>query len=97
RKNYLKVLDEFDKAWDKLKTAGLAEQLDSAKDAKEAIKYMHRRQMIKDLYRYYGTSQKKYLAELDKSKPKMIKMLDGIDKKARVEEKEKTVGKEFVW
>ena len=53
--------------------------------------------MIKDLYRYYGTSQKKYLAELDKSKPKMIKMLDGIDKKARVEEKEKTVGKEFVW
>ena len=72
-------------------------QLDSAKDAKEAIKYMHRRQMIKDLYRYYGTSQKKYLAELDKSKPKMIKMLDGIDKKARVEEKEKTVGKEFVW
>ena len=97
RKNYLKVLDEFDKAWDKLKEADLTEQLDSAKDAKEAIKYMHRRQMIKDLYRYYGTSQKKYLAELDKSKPKMIKMLDGIDKKARVEEKEKTVGKEFVW
>lgn len=97
RKNYLKVLDEFDKAWDKLKEADLTEQLDSAKDAKEAIKYMHSRQMIKDLYRGYGTSQKKYLAELDKSKPKMMRMLDGIDKKARVEEKRKTVGKEFVW
>lgn len=97
RKNYLKVLDEFDKAWDKLKEADLTEQLDSAKDAKEAIKYMHCRQMIKDLYRGYGTSQKKYLAELDKSKPKMMRMLDGIDKKARVEEKRKTVGKEFVW
>ena len=97
RKNYLKVLDEFDKAWDKLKEADLMEQLDSAKDAKEAIKYMHSRQMIKDLYRGYGTSQKKYLAELDKSKPKMMRMLDGIDKKARVEEKRKTVGKEFVW
>lgn len=97
RKNYLKVLDEFDKAWDKLKEADLTEQLDSAKDAKEAIKYMHSRQMIKDLYRGYGTSQKKYLAELDKSKPKMKRMLDGIDKKARVEEKRKTVGKEFVW
>lgn len=97
RKNYLKVLDEFDKAWDKLKKADLTEQLDSAKDAKEAIKYMHSRQMIKDLYRGYGTSQKKYLAELDKSKPKMMRMLDGIDKKARVEEKRKTVGKEFVW
>lgn len=97
RKNYLKVLDEFDKAWDKLKEADLTEQLDSAKDAKEAIKNMHSRQMIKDLYRGYGTSQKKYLAELDKSKPKMMRMLDGIDKKARVEEKRKTVGKEFVW
>lgn len=97
RKNYLKVLDEFDKAWDKLKKADLTEQLDSAKEAKEAIKYMHSRQMIKDLYRGYGTSQKKYLAELDKSKPKMMRMLDGIDKKARVEEKRKTVGKEFVW
>lgn len=97
RKNYLKVLDEFDKAWGKLKEADLTEQLDSAKDAKEAIKYMHSRQMIKDLYRGYGTSQKKYLAELDKSKPKMMRMLDGIDKKARVEEKRKTVGKEFVW
>ena len=97
RKNYLKVLDEFDKAWDKLKKADLTEQLDSAKDAKEAIKYMHSRQMIKDLYRGYGTSQNKYLAELDKSKPKMMRMLDGIDKKARVEEKRKTVGKEFVW
>lgn len=97
RKNYLKVLDEFDKAWDKLKEADLTEQLDSAKDAKEAIKYMHSRQMIKDLYRGYGTSQKKYLAELDKSKPKMMRMLDGIDKKAKVEEKRKTVGKEFVW
>lgn len=97
RKNAKKIWDEFDKAWDKLEKAGLTEQLDSAKDAKEAIKYMHSRQMIKDLYRSYGTSQKKYLAELDKSKPKMMRMLDGIDKKARVEEKRKTVGKEFVW
>ena len=97
RKNYLKVLGEFDKAWGKLKEAELTEQLDSAKDAKEAIKYMHSRQMIKDLYRGYGTSQKKYLAELDKSKPKIMRMLDGIDKKAKVEEKRKTVGKEFVW
>lgn len=97
RKNAKKIWDEFDKAWDKLEKAGLTEQLDSAKDAKEAIKYMHSRQMIKDLYRSYGTSQKKYLAELDKSKPKMMRMLDGIDKKARAEEKRKTVGKEFVW
>lgn len=97
RKNATKVNDEFDKAWAKLEEAGLTEQLDSAKDAKDAMNYMFSRQMIKDLYRSYGTSQKKYLAELDKSKPKMIRMLEGIDKKARIEEKQKTVGKEFIW
>ena len=97
RKNAVKVTDEFNKAWEKLKNAGLTEQLDSAKDAKDALKYMYSRQMIKDLYRGYGTPQKKYLAELDKSKPKMMSMLDGIDKKARVEEKKKSVSKEFIW
>ena len=97
RKNDAKVTDEFEKAWMKLKKADLTEQLDSAKDAKDAINYIQNRQMIKDLYRYYGTPQKKYLAELDKSKPKMMKMLEGIDKKARVEEKKKTVGREFIW
>lgn len=97
RKNATKITEEFNKAWAKLEKADLTEQLDSAKDAKDAVNYMHSRQMIKDLYRSYGTSQKKYLAELDKSKPKMMKMLDGIDKKARVEEKKKTIGKEFIW
>ena len=45
----------------------------------------------------FGTPQKKYLAELEKSKPKLISMLEGIDKKARIEEKNKSIGKEFVW
>ncbi len=53
-----------------------------------------------DLYRYYGTSKKKHLAELNKQMPKIILMLDAIDKKKRLVEKEKekgTVSKEFVW
>ena len=97
RKNANKVATEFNKAWTKLKDAGLTEQLDSIKDGNDAINFMSSRQMIKDLYRSYGTSQKKYLAELEKSKPKLISMLEGIDKKARIEEKNKTIGKEFVW
>lgn len=90
---------KFNNAWKKLKEAGLTEQLDSAKDANDAINYIFKRQMIKDLYRSYGTPQKKYLAELDKNKPKMMSMLEGLDKKARLkeEEKTKTVSKEFVW
>ena len=96
-KNSAKVTEEFDKAWDRLKLAGLTEQLDSAKDANDAVNYLFARQMIKDLYRNYGTSQKKYLAELDKNMPKIISMLNGLDKKARIERKRETVGKEFIW
>lgn len=97
RKNAEKIEGEFSKAWEKLKKAGLTEQLDSAKDAREALKFMNSRQMIKDLYRGYGTAQKKYLAELNKSKPKMISMLEGLDKKVKIEEKARSVGKEFIW
>lgn len=96
-KNAVKVTDEFNKAWAKLKDAGLTEQLDSAKDANDAVNYFFSKQMIKDLYRYYGTSQRKYLSELDKSKPKMISMLEGIDKKKRIEERNKAISKEFIW
>lgn len=99
KKNSGIVTLEFNNAWKKLKEAGLTEQLDSAKDANDAINYIFKRKMIKDLYRSYGTPQKKYLAELDKNKPKMMSMLEGLDKKARLkeEEKTKTVSKEFVW
>lgn len=65
-----------------------------------AISYFYERQKIMDLYRYYGTSKKKHLAELNKQMPKIILMLDAIDKKKRLVEKEKekgTVSKEFVW
>ena len=63
KKNSGIVTLEFNNAWKKLKEAGLTEQLDSAKDANDAINYIFKRQMIKDLYRSYGTPQKKYLAD----------------------------------
>ena len=62
--------------------------------------YYQERHKIKDLYRYYGTSQKKYMAELEKQKPPLVKMLDALDKKARMKAEEKksgAIGKEFVW
>ena len=96
-KNAARVTDEFDKGWARLTEAGLAEQLDSAKEASDSLNYLFSKYMIKDLYRNFGTPQKKNLAELDKNKPKMIRMLDALDKKARMEERQKTVGKEFIW
>ena len=99
-KNARSVTKEMQAGWKRLTDAGLAEQLDSVNDMARAYFYFHERQKIKDLYKYNGTAQRKHLAELNKSMPTMVRMLDGLDKKARLEENErnnKTVGKEFVW
>lgn len=98
-KNAAKITDEYFKAWAKLKEANLTEQLDSAKDSNDAINYMFARQMIKDLYRDRVSVQRRSLAELDKNTPKMIALLNGMEKKARMEEEKKnrTISKDFVW
>lgn len=98
-KNSKKVTKELDDGWRKIVDAGLAEQLDSAKEMTRAFMYFHKRQKIKDIFRYYGTSQKKYLAELDKHKPAMVQMLATLEKEERNKQKgkNKTIGKEFVW
>lgn len=99
-KNARSVTKEMQTGWKRLTDAGFAEQLDSVNDMARAYFYFHERQKIKDLYKYNGTAQRKHLAELNKSMPTMVRMLDGLDKKARLEENErnnKTVGKEFVW
>ena len=99
-KNARSVTKEMHDGWKRLVDAGLAEQLDSVNDMARAYYYFQERQKIRDLYKYNGTAQRKYLAELNKTMPLMIMMLDGLDKKARLEEDEKnnkTVGKEFVW
>lgn len=99
-KHAKEVKRQLYEAWAKLANAGLTGQLDSLEDVKHAYFYYHERYKIKDLYRYYGTSQKKYMAELDKQKPPLVKMLDALDKKARMIEEGKkngAIGKEFVW
>lgn len=97
-KNAVKVTQEAKDAWNKICEYGLAEQVDSAKQMNLAISYFNERLKIKDLYRYYGTAQKKYLAELDRQKPLIVKMLDAIDKNKRLkEQKQDNIGKEFVW
>lgn len=84
---------------EKLQIANLTEQIDSISDVREAVNYLFNKHMIKDLYRNYGTSQRKYLLELDKNKPKIILLLDGLEKREKLtKEKENiTVGKEFIW
>lgn len=100
-KNLDKVSADIDNGWKKLVNAGLSAQLDSAKEFPLAFKYYQEWYKIKDMYRYYGTSQKKYIAELEKHKPAMVQMIATLDKNEREQKKNKqktkTIGKEFVW
>lgn len=100
-KNLDKVSTEVDNGWKKLADAGLTEQLDSIEEFPLAFRYYQEYYKIKDLYRYYGTSQKKHIAELEKRKPAMVQLLATLNKSTREQEKNKhktkTIGKEFVW
>lgn len=102
-KNGMKVTQKMRTAWQKLADAGLTAELDSARDCAQAYMYYFEEQRINDLYRYYGTSKKKYMAELVKKMPRMVKMYDALGKKARVLARkkkattDKTIGKEFAW
>lgn len=96
-KNAKKVTAGFDNIMKKLGDAGLTEQIDSVKDVPDAVNYMFYKQMVKDLYRNFGTSQKRYLSEIDKNKPKIISLFDGLIKKERYREEEPNFNKEFIW
>lgn len=99
-KNALAVTQDMNKAWKRVVDAGLAEQLDSVAAMNQAFDYYHELYRIKDIYRNHGQARRKAVAELDKHKPQMLKMLDALDKQKRMDEEEKktpVVGKEFVW
>lgn len=98
-KNAKSVTTEFDNIMKKLGDAGLTEQIDSIKDVPDAVNYLFYKQMVKDLYRNFGTSQKRYLSEIDKNKPKIISLFDGLIKKERYREEEQNLNfnKEFIW
>lgn len=96
-KNSVKVTNDYDKFWKKIKNHNLIEQLDSVNDTNEALTYLFKKQMIKDLYKNWGTSQKKYLLELDKNKPKMIQLLDSIAKGEIKERQNHYVTTKLVW
>ena len=98
-KNGKRVIEMKDKAWEKLAAEGLTSGLDSVKVCREACWFYDEQEKIKDLYKNNPKSEQKMLSELNRRKPMMLKMLDGIDKRKKMEE-EKTkenIGKDFVW
>ncbi len=100
RKNGKKIADDFRTAWNRLKEAGLTQQLDSVSDGALAVVYLEKAYTIKDLYQRDKSARRAAMAQLDKRKPIMMKLLDGLNKKEALENKEKkqqNIGKDFVW
>lgn len=100
RKNGNKIADDFHTAWNRLKEAGLTQQLDSVSDGALAVVYIEKSYAIKDLYQRDKSARRAAMAQLDKRKPIMMRLLDGLNKKEALENKEKkqqNIGKDFVW
>ena len=96
-KNAGKATSLMRQTWSKLCEANMAARLDSTRDCAQAYMYYLEQQKINDIYRYYGTSKKKYLAELSKRMPEMVRLYDSLGKRKRMEARKKEVGKEYVW
>ncbi len=101
---YVKYSPEIKKdvsnCWQRLTEAGLTEELDSAQEVIKARMYYNLRHKITDIFRNNRTARRSNLAELNKQMPQMVKMLEALEKKEKIEEednKNKTIGKEFVW
>ena len=100
RKNGRKIAEDFRKVWSRLKEAGLTQQLDSVSDGALAVVYLEKSYAIRDLYQRDKTARRAAMAQLDKRKPVMMRLLDGLNKKEALESKEKkqqNIGKDFVW
>lgn len=98
KKNEPIVSGKIKEGWSRLQNEGLTEQLDSLKDIKQARHYYNESEKMKAIFRYKPSIRKKCLAEINKRKPLMVKLLDALDKKERMNKNEiESVGNEFVW
>ncbi len=95
-KNAIKVTRDAKQAWQRICEAGLEAEVDSVREMNYVISYYNEWHKIDDLYRSHSSSRKKYLAELAKKMPPMLRMLDALDKKKKVDADD-NLGKEFVW
>lgn len=98
KKNEPIVSSKLKEGWSRLQDEGLIEQLDSLKDIKQARHYYNESEKVRAIFRYKPSIRKKCLAEIDRRKPLMVRLLDALDKKERMKKNEiESVGNEFVW
>ncbi|MBO5615241.1 MAG: hypothetical protein J5932_03835 [Prevotella sp.] len=99
-RHYPEIAKEVSNCWQRLEEAGLTEELDSAQEVVNARMYYSLRHKITDIFRSNRTARRSNIAELNKQMPTMVRMLEALEKKEKIEDeekKDKTIGKEFVW
>ena len=97
QKNCMGITKQMHDAWNKLEAKGLTSELDSAKECAKTYMFFAEKMKIEDLYKNHDDTRKRALSELNKQMPTMVRMLEAIDKRKRVDEKMKQVDKQYMW
>jgi len=96
-KNSERITGALDAGWRRIVAARLTSQVDSAKEFPRAYIYYHEQFKIMDIFRNFGTPRKKNLAELQKHKPAMVRIVDELIRREKEQKRGNAVGNEFVW
>ena len=94
-KNLELINNDLRTAWNKLQVANLDIELDSVADCSQAYVYYVKKNMIENLYKYQNELRVKNLDELRKHQPYMLRLLEGLDSKKRMNGV--SVSSEFIW
>lgn len=89
---------QMNQGWARLREAGLAEELDSVKDCTRAYLFYLKQHKIMDLHRGNATVRNRLLQDMNRHKPPLVRLLDGLDRSAKIKSEEtKKIGRDFVW
>lgn len=97
QKNGVAVGGMLKEAWSRLQSAGLTEELDSARECARACLYYHEYLKICDLYKHDAMLRKRNLAELANHMPLMVRMDNALTKQERGSGRRRSTKNEYVW
>lgn len=99
-KHSVSIVNQTSDMWKTLQEKGLTEGLDSAREFRRSYAYLADKCKINDLYRHHSSERRAYIADLKNSRPKMIVLYEGVEKRRKIEEernKNQSSEKNFIW
>ncbi|MBO4597071.1 MAG: hypothetical protein J5676_04220 [Bacteroidaceae bacterium] len=96
-KNGKKIIESTKRVWEKLKDENLTVHIDSITECEKTNNFFAEKYMIEDVYKNHLSSKKKMLSDLNRQKPLLLKMADGLDKQRKNDITKKINSGNFVW